>query len=71
MKKSFAITAALAVVACTLAFTPSAQAAISSTVTEAGAQLMRLCTRFCGCHHHHHGHVWCGGHEDFWCPGHR
>lgn len=32
--------------------------------------LQHLCQRYCGNHHHHHGHVWCSGHADYWCPGH-
>lgn len=59
--------AALALVA-TMALIMPTQAA---TLFEQVATLHEhLCTRFCGHHCHHHGHVWCGGYEDFWCPGH-
>ncbi len=26
--------------------------------------------RFCGWHEHHHGHVWCDGHNHWYCGGH-
>ncbi|MBL9184051.1 MAG: hypothetical protein JNN17_18050 [Verrucomicrobiaceae bacterium] len=49
-----------------------AQAAyvVQKAASTARAAVMHLCERFCGNHHHHHGHRWCGHGEDYWCPGH-
>lgn len=55
-----------------LAITSPSQAsyAVQKAVSITKSTLMHLCERFCGNHHHHHGHRWCDGHADYWCPGH-
>lgn len=70
MKKSTILAVPLLALMLLVALTPSARAAVVDSAKGATASLMHLCTRFCGCHHHHHGHVWCSGRADYWCPGH-
>jgi hypothetical protein len=63
--------AALAVaLVATVAMPAQAAYVAEKTVSTARAAVMHLCQRFCGNHHHHHGHQWCGHGEDYWCPGH-
>lgn len=63
---------AVLLIAIVTAFAMPAQAAyVGEKVTStAKAAVLHVCERFCGCHHHHHGHEWCSGHRHYWCPGH-
>lgn len=60
------------VLAIITAFAMPVQAAYiaDKATTAARATVMHLSQRFCGNHHHHHGHQWCSGHRDYWCSGH-
>ena len=72
LSRTATVTGAVLAVALVATIAMPAQAAYvaEKTVSTTRAAVMHLCQRFCGNHHHHHGHQWCGHGEDYWCPGH-
>lgn len=72
LSRTATVTGAVLALALVAAFAMPARAAYvaDKATSTARAAVMHLCQRFCGNHHHHHGHQWCGHGEDYWCPGH-
>ncbi len=72
LRRTATISGAVLVLAIIAAFAMPAQAGYvaDKALSTSRAVMGHLCQRFCGCHHHHHGHEWCDGHRHYWCPGH-